>query len=507
MKKSGGRSVERPSSYAFPRIFIRPPTFSGRLTRLGSGWKGGTVLLKAIAISRVPPDESTSPDSVSRRLMESITTRKARIGVIGLGYVGMPTALAFVAEGFETIGFDTNAAKVRAINEQSAGRDAVSKFRSTTDFADLRLCDCIMVSVPTPLSFSNEPDLSYLRAVAQAIKASLRRGQLIVLESTSYPGCTEELMLPILLEANLFLDDDFLLGFSPERIDPGNDAFPFRDVPRIVSGASDASRDAVAALYEQVVPSVYLAGSTRVAETAKLLENTFRAVNIGLVNELATMCHQMNIDLWDVIDAAKTKPFGFMPFYPGPGVGGHCIPMVPEFLSWKGRQVGVESRFISLAEQVNGSMPNFVVRLIAEALNDDGKPLHAARVLIVGASYKKDVGDAHESPAVEIIQILRSHGANVSYHDPFVPDLDFQQLVWKPGRPLGAQQTQHQNDPLHSVELSEDTLRAADCVVIVTDHSALDYTRMTREAKLIVDTRNALDNDARLHSRARVVRL
>ena len=476
------------------------------------------------------PDE----DFVRNRLIELIRTKQARIGVIGLGYVGLPTALAFAEKGFTTIGFDVNADKVRALNSGHVAPsiDAAAivnylsdqRFRATFDLTELATCDCITVSVPTPLSFSNEPDLSYIHAAVAEIKPHLRRGQLVVLESTTYPGCTDEIFLPALQESGLRLDRDFLLAFSPERIDPGNATFTFSTVPRIVGGSSADSRDAAAALYEQVVPSVRAVSSTRVAETSKLLENTFRAINIGLVNEFAMMCHQMGIDVWEVIDAAKSKPFGFMPFYPGPGIGGHCIPLVPEFFSWKGRQFGIQSRFISLAEQLNGAMPSFVIDLIMEGLNADAKPLHGARVLLIGVSYKKDIGDALESPAIEIIQLLREKGAVVSYHDPFVPTLDFTNIPLKlsrstyyagsqrrgtkiPESALVDHEARRLRDPLHSIELTSDAVRAADCVVIVTDHSSIDYKALTQDAQLIVDTRNAIDEETRRTSRARIVRL
>lgn len=493
------------------------------------------VISSEDALSRSHASERAAEEqSIRNRLIEMVRTHRARIGVIGLGYVGLPTALAFASKGFATIGFDINAEKVGAINagripvgydaDEIAQYIAAERFQATSDFAQLRACDCITVSVPTPLSFSNEPDLSYIHAAVAEIQPYLRRGQLIVLESTTYPGGTDEIFLPKLLETGLRLDDDFLLAFSPERIDPGNSEFTFGQVPRIVGGSSEASRDVAAALYEQVVPFVHNVSSTRVAETSKLLENTFRAINIGLVNELAMMCYQMGIDVWEVIEAAKSKPFGFVPFYPGPGVGGHCIPLVPEFLSWKGRQFGVQSRFISLAEQINGSMPNFVVDLIADGLNADGKPLRGAHILLIGVSYKKDIGDALESPALEIVQLLRSKYADVAYHDPFVPALDFATAQLKLTRSSYyadrerrrlqtgestdvEREARRLRDPLRSLELTDEVIRAADCVVIVTGHSSIDYARIAREATLIVDTRNALDEDLRRSSNARIVRL
>jgi UDP-N-acetyl-D-glucosamine dehydrogenase len=343
---------------------------------------------------------------------------------------------------------------------------------------------------------TKEPDVSYILAAAEQITMRLRRGQLIILESTTYPGTTDEVLLPMFEEKGLKLDDDFLLAFSPERVDPGNPQFQTHNIPKVVGGCTDASTDAAATLYSQIVNNVHAVSSARVAEAAKLLENTFRAVNIGMANEMARLCYALNIDTWEVIKAAATKPFGFMAFYPGPGIGGHCIPLDPHYLSWKARQHGFDSRFISLAEEVNSRMPEHVVTLVADGLNDVRKALNGAKVLLLGVAYKKDIDDVRESPALSIIDRLRAKGAEVSYHDPFVAELDFDDAHFEAG-----------GEPLQSLELSDDALKSADCVVIVTDHSEIDYGRVTKLASLVVDTRNALNGDHRKASTARIIRL
>ncbi|MBX5479289.1 MAG: nucleotide sugar dehydrogenase, partial [Pyrinomonas methylaliphatogenes] len=357
-------------------------------------------------------------------------------------------------------------------------------------------CDCIIICVPTPLRKTKEPDISYILAATEEIKKSLRRGQLIVLESTTYPGTTDEVLLPAFEETGLKLDQDFLLAFSPERVDPGNPKYQTHNIPKVVGGVSPASTEAAAALYGQIVNEVHPVSSARVAEAAKLLENTFRAVNIGMANEMARLCYALGIDTWEVIRAAATKPFGFMPFYPGPGIGGHCIPLDPHYLSWKARQHGFESRFISLAEEVNSRMPEHVVQLVIDGLNDDRKALKGARILLLGVAYKKDVDDVRESPALSIIDRLRAKGADVRYHDPHVEEVRFDDA-----------HTQAGGDPLRSVALTPEELAAADCVVIVTDHSKVDYEMVVEHARLIVDTRNALNGDLRQTAKARIIRL
>ena len=350
--------------------------------------------------------------------------------------------------------------------------------------------------MPTPLRKTKEPDVSYILAAAEEIKKSLRRGQLIVLESTTYPGTTDEVLLPMFEETGLKLDEDFLLAFSPERVDPGNPQFQTHNIPKVVGGCTDDSTEVATALYAQIVNEVHSVSSARVAEAAKLLENTFRAVNIGMANEMARLCYTLGIDTWEVIRAAATKPFGFMPFYPGPGIGGHCIPLDPHYLLWKARQHGFDSRFIGLAEEVNSRMPDHVVQLVSDGLNDVEKSLKGSKVLLLGVAYKKDINDVRESPALSIIDRLRAKGVRVSYHDPFVSEVRFDDA-----------HTEGSGDPLQSISLTDEELRASDCVIIVTDHSDIDYRKITELVPLIVDTRNALGGDLRKESRARIIRL
>ena len=444
---------------------------------------------------------------VKNEVTNLIESRGARIGVIGLGYVGLPLLVEFARNGFDATGFEVDETKAAAIN---AGRSYIGdvpdsaikelaeakRLRATTQFEHLKNCDAIIICVPTPLRKTKEPDVSYILAAAEEIKQNLRRGQLIVLESTTYPGTTDEVLLPMFEETGLKLDTDFLLAFSPERVDPGNPQFQTHNIPKVVGGCTDASTAAAAQLYSQIVKEVFAVSSARVAEAAKLLENTFRAVNIGMANEMARLCYTLNIDTWEVIRAAATKPFGFMPFYPGPGIGGHCIPLDPHYLSWKARQHGFDSRFIGLAEEVNSRMPEHVVQLVSDGLNDAEKPLKGSRVLLLGVAYKKDINDVRESPALSIIDLLRAKGARVSYHDPFVSEVRFDDA-----------HTQGGGDPLQSITLTDEELRASDCVVIVTDHSPINYRRITELAPLIVDTRNALNGDLRRESRARIIRL
>ncbi len=370
-------------------------------------------------------------------ITELITDKRARIGVIGLGYVGLPLAVEFAQAGLAAIGFEVDHSKASEIN---AGRSYIGdvhpaivsqmveagRLRATTEFADLKDCDAIIICVPTPLRKTKEPDISYILAAAEEIQKNLRRGQLIVLESTTYPGTTDEVLLPIFEATGLKLDEDFLLAFSPERVDPGNPQFQTHNIPKVVGGCTEDSTAAAAHLYSQVVKDVHAVSSARVAEAAKLLENTFRAVNIGMANEMARLCYALGIDTWEVIRAAATKPFGFMPFYPGPGIGGHCIPLDPHYLSWKARQHGFDSRFIGLAEEVNSRMPEHVVRLVADGLNDEKKAVNGSRILLLGVAYKKDINDVRESPALSIIDLLRAKGAEVRYHDPFVEEVSFE---------------------------------------------------------------------------------
>jgi UDP-N-acetyl-D-glucosamine dehydrogenase len=444
---------------------------------------------------------------IKNEIIKLIKDKHAHVGVIGLGYVGLPLVTEFATKGLRATGFEVDATKVKKIN---AGESYIGDVKSelikqnvdagrlsaTTDFGELKNCDAIIICVPTPLRKTKEPDVSYILAAAEQIQKYVRRGQLIILESTTYPGTTDEVLLPMLSETGLKLDEDFLLAFSPERVDPGNPQFQTHNIPKVVGGVTDDSTEAAACLYSQIVNEVHAVTSARVAEAAKLLENTFRAVNIGMANEMARLCYALNIDTWEVIRAAATKPFGFMAFYPGPGIGGHCIPLDPHYLSWKARQHGFDSRFIGLAEEVNSRMPEHVVQLVADGLNDDRKAMNGARVLLLGVAYKKDVDDVRESPALSIIDRLRSKGCEVSYHDPFVREVRFDDA-----------HTGVNGEPLASVELSDQELKSADCVVIVTNHSNIDYKRVVNLAPLVVDTRNALNGDLRNHSSARIIRL
>lgn len=444
---------------------------------------------------------------VKNEIIALITNKQARIGVIGLGYVGLPLVVEFGVNGFKGYGFEVDSHKANQINEGTSyigdvPSDRVKKLvdekllQATTDFKHLRECDAIIICVPTPLRKTKEPDVSYILAAAEQIQKNLRRGQLIILESTTYPGTTDEVLLPMFEETGLKLDEDFLLAFSPERVDPGNPQFLTHNIPKVVGGVTPDSTEVAAHLYSQIVKDVHAVTSARVAEAAKLLENTFRAVNIGMANEMARLCYALNIDTWEVIKAAATKPFGFMAFYPGPGIGGHCIPLDPHYLSWKARQHGFDSRFISLAEEVNSRMPEHVVQLVADGLNDDSKSMKGSTVLLLGVAYKKDIDDVRESPALSIIDRLRAKGAHVRYHDPFVSEVRFDDA-----------HTDSAGEPLSSIALTDEALNSADCVIIVTDHSTIDYKRVCSLAPLVVDTRNALNGEMRQESSARIIRL
>ncbi len=441
------------------------------------------------------------------QLKQKITEKTARVGVIGLGYVGLPLAVEFSRGGLFTTGFEVDESKAAEINSgrsyvgdvaSSLVKDLIDSrhLTATTDFDHLADCDAVIICVPTPLRKTKEPDVSFILAAAEEIRKRLRRGQLVILESTTYPGTTDEVLLPMFEGTGLKLDKDFLLAFSPERVDPGNPKFQTHNIPKVVGGVTDDSTEVATFLYSQIVQDVHSVSSARVAEAAKLLENTFRAVNIGMANEMARLCYALNIDTWEVIRAAATKPFGFMPFYPGPGIGGHCIPLDPHYLSWKARQHGFDSRFIGLAEEVNSRMPEHVVQLVADGLNDARKAMNGSRVLLLGVAYKPDIDDVRESPALSIIDRLRIKGCDVRYHDPFVREIRFDDA-----------HTEGSGAPLSSVVLTDDELKAADCVVIVTNHSKIDYGRVTALAPLVVDTRNALNGDMRRGSHARIIRL
>jgi UDP-N-acetyl-D-glucosamine dehydrogenase len=417
-------------------------------------------------------------------LVERIRARDVAVGVIGLGYVGLPLAVEFARAGLRVTGFDVDETKVHSINagtsyipdvppEDLAESVRAGRLRATSDMAELAQMDVVDICVPTPLRKTRDPDLSYVVKAVEAVAAALRRGQLVILESTTYPGTTDEVVQPMLEEGGLRADVDFLLAFSPERVDPGNPTFNTRTIPKVVGGVGAASTEAASALYRLVVSTVVPVTSTRVAEMVKLLENTFRAVNIGLVNEIALMCHKMDINVWEVIDAAKTKPFGFMPFYPGPGLGGHCIPIDPFYLSWKARQTGFECRFIELAGHVNGAMPEYVVQRVSDALNTVRKAINGSRIHVFGVAYKRDVNDSRESPALDIIELLAHRGALVSYSDPFIP------CVTQGGRRI------------EPVPFDEAMRSQIDCAIVATDHAQFDYRRIA-ELPLVVDTRNAL---------------
>ncbi len=441
----------------------------------------------------VPLTTSASLEHASAAdLIDRLRTKRARIGVIGLGYVGLPLAVEFADAGFTVTPVDLDQSKVDSIRRgvsyipdvpSERVREVVDAGRlsPTRDFAILAEADAISICVPTPLRKTKDPDLSYIVAAVEEVSKYLRAGQLIVLESTTYPGTTDEVVRPMLERGGLVAGRDFFLAFSPERVDPANAEWHTGNTPKVVGGVDRASTEAACALYEQIVSTIVPVSSTSVAEMVKLLENTFRAVNIGMANELALMCRHMNIDVWEVIDAAKTKPFGFMAFYPGPGLGGHCIPIDPFYLSWKARQSGFESRFIELAGHVNASMPRYVVERVSEALTSVGTPLRGSRVHLYGMAYKADVGDYRESPAIDIVRLLEERGAAVSYTDPHVLVVD--------------------DHGVSMTGLGEAEALAAgiDCAVIVTNHRAFDYDALVRTAPLIVDTRNALKGRAGAH--------
>ncbi|HBE83074.1 MAG: nucleotide sugar dehydrogenase [Blastocatellia bacterium] len=444
---------------------------------------------------------------IKNELRSLIADKKARIGVIGLGYVGLPLIVEFGLKGYEGIGFEVDQKKADDIN---AGRSYIvdvtdenvkacvddGKLSATTDFGRLAECDVIIICVPTPLRKTKDPDMSFIIAAGEEIQKYLRRGQMIILESTTYPGTTDEVLLPMFEEKGFKLDDDFLLAFSPERVDPGNPQFQTHNIPKVVGGVSKDSTEIASFLYSQIVDHVHSVSSARVAEACKLWENTFRAINIGMANEMARLCNTLGIDTWEVVKAAATKPFGFMPFYPGPGIGGHCIPLDPHYLSWKARQHGFDSQFISLAEQVNSGMPAYVVKLVSTALNDVKKAVNGSKILILGVAYKKDIDDMRESPALSIIDLLRSRGADLKYHDPFVPEVTFDHAY-----------TIGDGEPIFNQELTDELIADSDCVIICTEHSGVDYHRVCQLASLIVDTRNALSQDQRNGSNAKIVRL
>lgn len=431
-------------------------------------------------------------------------TPEVKVGLVGLGYVGLPLALLFARKGLRTTGFDIDAAKIEKLERgetyirhipaaEIKAQAKAKRFRASADFSGLREMDAVIICVPTPLDEHREPDLTYMRNTAQAIGAYLRPGQLVVLESTTYPGTTEELVLPILARSGLQCSvqpysvannevevsqegGSFLLAFSPEREDPGNKQFKTHQIPKVVGGVNAASAWAAQALYAQVFDQTMVLSSSRAAEMTKLLENIYRCVNIALVNELKQVCMRMGIDIWEVIEAAKTKPFGFTPFYPGPGLGGHCIPIDPFYLTWKAREYDVPTRFIELAGEINSAMPEHVIDALSEALNQRKQCLREVRVLVLGVAYKKDIDDLRESPSLRIMKLLQARGAHVDYNDPYFPRLH---------------KMRHYDFKLASVDLTPATLAGYDAVVISTDHSSYDYNEIVRFSRLVIDTRNA----------------
>jgi UDP-N-acetyl-D-glucosamine dehydrogenase len=430
-------------------------------------------------------------------LKSKILSKHAKIGVIGLGYVGLPLAIAFAKKGFKVWGIDIDKDRVSRLKKGQSyildlkPSDVVTLQKDgsvifTSDLGTIKKLDAFIICVPTPLLKTKEPDVSFIISATELIKKHMKHGQIVVLESTTYPGTTEEVVLPILESTGLKECEDFYLAFSPERIDPGNARYFVTNIPKVVGGISQCSTEIAKILYEQIIDKVMPVSSSKAAEMTKLLENTFRIVNLGLINELALMCDKLGMNIWEIIDAAKTKPYGFMPFYPGPGVGGHCIPIDPLYLSWKARAQGFETRFINLASEVNEQMPHYVVEKIADGLNKVKKSLKGARILLSGVAYKKDVQDLRESPAFEIIEILNEHGSTVSYYDPYFPYFKVDGI------------------DLKCVKFDKKILRSFDCVVVVADHSNVDYQFMAKNSKLIIDTRNALKD---VKNRTNIVRI
>ncbi len=419
-------------------------------------------------------------------LKEKIIRKKAKIGIVGLGYVGLPLAVEFARVGFNVVGLEQNPKRREQINKgESYITDVATaelkvqvkskRLKAVRDFhsADFKKVDAICICVPTPLDKNKQPNISYVKSVTNQLVKIVHKGQLIILESTTYPGTTEEVILSKLESSGLKVGKDFYLAFSPERVDPGNKRFKTKDIPKVVGGVTQRCSELATALYGSIIQNIHVVSSPRVAEMEKLLENVFRSVNIALVNEMAVLCKKMDIDIWEVIEAAKTKPYGFMPFYPGPGLGGHCIPLDPFYLSWKAREYDMNTRFIELAGELNDRMPVYVVRLIQDGLNLEGKNLKGKNVLVLGVAYKKDIDDYRESPSLKIIEELKRKGAKVAFNDPHVPKIKVG------GRAIASQ------------PLSAANLKAADCVVIATNHSAYDYRQIVKNASLVVDTRNA----------------
>ncbi|HUL03873.1 MAG TPA: nucleotide sugar dehydrogenase [Gemmatimonadales bacterium] len=418
-------------------------------------------------------------------LLKKVEDRSALVGIVGLGYVGLPLAVEFAHAGYRVLGFDLSKPVVEGLNRgeshvqdipSSTVADLVKsgRFSATTDLSRLKEPDAISICVPTPLSKTKDPDVSYVLAATNSVKRTLRTGQLIVLESTTYPGTTRELMLPALQETGLKVGEDFFLAFSPERVDPGNPTWNTRNTPKVVGGITPQCLRVALALYRPAIEQLVPVSSTEAAELVKILENTFRSVNIGLANEMAIVCDKLGVDVWEVIDAAATKPFGFMKFTPGPGLGGHCIPIDPHYLAWKMRALNYKTRFIEIAGEVNAEMPEFWVGKVSDGLNERGRPVSGSKVLVLGVAYKRDIKDVRESPALDVIRLLERGGAVVQYHDTHVPAL------------------KDDGVDLHSIPLTKEAVAGADCVVVVTDHSDVDYDMVARHARMVVDTRHVL---------------
>jgi UDP-N-acetyl-D-glucosamine dehydrogenase len=442
------------------------------------------VTLSAYTPDSSPPAGDANLSEHGRELAQRLDARTARFGVVGLGYVGLPLSVAVAEAGYRVLGLDVSERVVEWLNSGTSHVEDVEPhvvmdmrergvFEATTDATRLAECDVISICVPTPLSKTRDPDVSFVVTASEAVAAALRPGQLIILESTTYPGTTREVLLPLLEGTGLEVGKDFFLCFSPERVDPGNRIWHVRNTPKVIGGITPVCVQMGTAAYGEVLDTVVPVSTTEAAELAKLLENTFRAINIALANEMAQVADRLDVDIWEVINAAATKPFGFMKFAPGPGIGGHCIPLDPHYLSWKMKTLNYRTRLIEVASEINAEMPEYVVDKVREALNEHRKPVMGTRILVLGVSYKKDVGDVRESPALDIMRMLEGQGASVPYHDPFVPEL----------REDGVTRT--------GVPLSDPELQAADCVVIVTDHSSVDYARVVEQASLVVDTRNA----------------
>jgi UDP-N-acetyl-D-glucosamine dehydrogenase len=433
---------------------------------------------------------------MKEKLLARINDRSATVGVIGLGYVGLPLAVEFARAGFKVIGFDVNQRVCDLLNAGTSHiQDVPSKeiaafvksghFRATADPLALKAADALSIAVPTPLGKTRDPDMSYVQAAAATVAQVAHPGLLVVLESTTYPGTTREVVMPLLTSAGYTVGSDIFIAFSPERVDPGNPVYNTKNTPKVVGGITPACTELATALYASCIDTIVPVSSTETAELVKLLENTFRSVNIAMANEMAIVCDKLGVDVWEVIDAAATKPFGFMKFTPGPGIGGHCIPLDPHYLAWKMRTLNYKTRFIELAGEINTAMPAFVVEKVAHALNVERKAVNGSEILILGVAYKRDIDDVRESPALDVIRLLEAHGASVSYHDPYIP------TVRDEGEGHGSSAAGEEPRLRHSVTLTPETLAAADVVVIVTDHRSVDYQQVVDHASLIVDTRNA----------------